>query len=68
MFKMITNGYLVECGSCGNEEIAKTVREAKSVFEFHECSDTPNKIGDYTLVKVEKTFGYNPMVLGSNRL
>lgn len=50
MFKMITNGYLVECGSCGNEEIAKTVREAKSVFDFHECSDTPNKVSGYSFV------------------
>jgi hypothetical protein len=23
---------------------------AKSTFDFHECSDTPNKVYDYTLV------------------
>jgi hypothetical protein len=23
---------------------------AKSAFDFHECSDKPNKVSDYTLV------------------
>jgi hypothetical protein len=50
MFRVTTSGYLVECDSCGNEEIASNLRMAKSAFDFHECSDTPNKVYDYTLV------------------
>ncbi len=51
MFRVTTNGYLVECDSCGNEEIAPNLRMAKSAFDFHECSDKPNKVSDYTLVE-----------------
>ena len=50
MFKVTTTGYLVECDTCGNEEIASNLRMAKNTFDFHECSDTPNKVLDYTLV------------------
>lgn len=50
MFRVTTTGYLVECATCGNEEIASNLRQAKNTFDFHECSDTPNKVLDYTLV------------------
>ncbi len=52
MFRVTTSGYLVECDRCGNEELAKSLREAKTTFDFHECSDTPNKVLDYTLIDV----------------
>jgi hypothetical protein len=54
MFKVTTSGYLVECESCGNEELATNLRMAKTAFDFHECSDTPNKVYDYTLVEAGK--------------
>ena len=53
MFRVTTSGYLVECDSCGNEEIASNLRLAKSAFDFHECSDKPNKVYDYTLVEAK---------------
>jgi hypothetical protein len=58
MFRVTNNGYLVECGSCGNEEIASSLRIAKSTFDFHECSDTPNKVSDYTLVMASNPVEY----------
>lgn len=71
MFRVTTSGYLVECESCGNEEIASNLRMAKSAFDFHECSDTPNKVYDYTLVvagvepveNVKPMFSTNPFYI-----
>jgi hypothetical protein len=51
MFRVTTSGYLVECESCGNEELAPNLRMAKSAFDFHECSDNPRKVLDCTLVE-----------------
>lgn len=55
MFRVTTTGYLVECDTCGNEEIVSNLRMAKTTFDFHECSDTPNKVLDYTLVTASDT-------------
>jgi hypothetical protein len=68
MFRVTTSGYLVECESCGNEELAPNLRMAKSTFDFHECSDNPRKVSDYTLVEasdpvelVKPMFSTNPI-------
>jgi hypothetical protein len=58
MFRVTSNGYLVECSSCGNEELATNLRLAKSTFDFHECSDTPKKVFDYTLVTASDLVEY----------
>jgi hypothetical protein len=67
MFVVTANGYLVECGSCGNEEYAKSIREAKNKFDFHECSDTPNKVLDYTLVEAADPVEYVKPMFSTNR-
>jgi hypothetical protein len=58
MFRVTTSGYLVECANCGNEEMANNLRMAKSMFDFHECSDTPMIVSDYTLVMANSPVEY----------
>lgn len=66
MFRVTTSGYLVECESCGNEELATTLRMAKTAFDFHECSDTPNKVFDYTLVEAKDPVEYVKPMFSTN--
>ena len=66
MFRVTNNGYLVECGSCGNEELARNLREAKNAFDFHECSSTPNKVFDYTLVEASDPVEYVKSMFSTN--
>ncbi len=65
MFRKTTNGYLVECGLCQSQEHANSIREAKSIFDFHECSTVIKKVFDYVLV--EKTFDDTPRVIVPDR-
>ena len=65
MFRKTTNGYLVECKYCSSQEYANSIREAKSIFDFHECSSVIKKVFDYALV--EKTFDDTPRVIVPDR-
>jgi hypothetical protein len=53
MYPVTTSGWLVICPTCSDEQLAKSLREASVMFDFHECSDTPRKLYDYTLVEAK---------------
>ncbi len=53
MYPVTTSGWLVICPTCSYEQMAKSLREASVMFDFHECSDTPRKVYDYTLVEAK---------------
>jgi hypothetical protein len=65
VFRKTTNGYLVECGLCLSQEYATSIRQAKNIFDFHECSSVVKKVFDYALV--EKTFDDTPRVIVPDR-
>jgi hypothetical protein len=68
MYPVTTSGWLVICPTCSDEQMAKSLREASNLFDFHECSDNPRKVSDYTLVEandpvelVKPMFSTNPI-------
>ena len=68
MFPVTTSGWLVICPTCSDEQMAKSLREASVAFDFHECSDNPRKVSDYSFVEasdpvelVKPMFSTNPI-------
>lgn len=51
MYPVTTSGWLVICPTCSDEQMAKSLREASVMFDFHECTDKPNKVSDYSFVE-----------------
>jgi hypothetical protein len=65
MFQVTTTGYLVECPTCSSQQIASSLRDAKNTFDFHECSDIPLIVSDYTLVMAKSPAEYVKPMFGT---
>jgi hypothetical protein len=66
MFVKTTNGYLVACEVCQSQELATTLRLAKSMSDFHECGIV-SVVSDNSLIEFVPTAEFVKPMFTTNR-